>query len=451
VNAPRPHRSLAGLALVLTFVATGTVLLVVSAPTTGRAATLSPERLNPGIRPLLPWPQALTSTVFLPMIAQLASAPVNLWTGEYYANATLSGEPAYTTQETRIDYDWGSGGPGGLPTDYFSIRWTGDWDLEYGEYTFFIYADDGVRLWLDGDLLIDSWLPGMGDHQATRTILAAGRHALKIEYFEQTGGAAIQVRWRRTDLYPQWHGDYYNQPWVEAPKLYSQTDDAIEFDWGEGCPDYLPCDSFSIGWKATPVFATGSHRFYLYADEGYQLYIDGTKVKEGGWFDGQSGGAEDAYYDLTVSSTQYHQVTYNFHDRGGPAEARLWIVDLSLPRWTAEYYDNATLSGSPVHTREEVAVFVDWGLDAPRPGVPADHFSVRWTSQYEFHAGCYRFGLYADDGVRLWVDGELLVDQWHLGQDTYYSPITCLSTGLHDVVVEYFENTGSAEIRLWWE
>ena len=80
--------------------------------------------------------------------------------------------------------------------------------------------------------------------------------------------------------------------------------------------------------------------------------------------------------------------------------------------------------------------------NAPRPGVPADLFSVRWTGQHEFHAGCYRFGLFADDGVRLWVDGELLVDEWHPGRgDLSTAPITCLSSGHHEVVVEYFENT----------
>ena len=180
----------------------------------------------------------------MPLVLRPESTPANVWAGEYYANASLDGDPAYTTQETRIDYDWGSGGaPSGLPTDYFSIRWTGDWELEHGEYTFFVYADDGVRLWLDGDLLIDAWGPGMGLHQVTRIIQTAGRHTLKLEYFEQTGGAAIQVRWRRTDLYPLWHGDYYNQPWVEFGWLYEQFDNAIQFDWGEGCPDYLPCDA----------------------------------------------------------------------------------------------------------------------------------------------------------------------------------------------------------------
>jgi hypothetical protein len=404
-------------------------------------------------RSSLPFATTVTNTVFLPLIHRAESEATNLWLAEYYANPGLSGNPLYTAKERRIDYDWGNNGsPTGLPLNNFSIRWTGYWDFEYGEYTFFVFADDGVRLWLDDDLLIDSWQAGMGSHEATRTILAAGPHQLKLEYFEQTGGAAIKLHWRRTDLYPQWQGSYYNQPWVESGKLYEQTDSTIEFDWGEDCPDYLPCDSFSIAWKARPVFEAGTYRFYIYADEGYQLWVAGSKVKEGGWNDGQAGGSEDTYYDLTLSSTQYRDIKFNFHDRGGPAEARLWIQKRGYPDWTAEYYGNKNLSGTPVTTKQEEVVFYDWEYGKPYPAVPSgDSFSARWSGQRYFHAGCYRFGLFADDGVRLWIDGELLVDEWHDGRAEYHSLYTYLTSGYHDVIIEYYENVGEAEIRFWWE
>jgi hypothetical protein len=80
-----------------------------------------------------------------------------------------------------------------------------------------------------------------------------------------------------------------------------------------------------------------------------------------------------------------------------------------------------------------------------------DHFSIRWSRQRYFHAGCYRFGIFADDGVRLKVDGELLVDEWRPDRGEYHSPVTYLSSGYHEVILEYFENVGEAEIRLWWE
>jgi hypothetical protein len=392
-----------------------------------------------------------TATIFLPFASRPAPITPNRWQGEYYANPNLDGAPAYTTEERRVDYDWGQGAPNGLPTNFFSIRWTGYWHFEAGEYTALLYADDGLRLWLDEQQLIDAWQPGLGSHHATFTVETAGLHRLKLEYFENQGDAAISLRWRRTDLYPLWHGDYYNQPWVEDGWVYAQTDDSIQFDWGLDCPINLPCDSFSIAWEATPVFEPGLYRIYLYADEGYQLFLDGSKVKEGGWNDGQPGGGEDDYYERTFANTAYHKVTYNFHDRGGPAEARLWIEYLAHPDWTAEYYENMNLEGTPTLTKSEETIFYDWAWDNPRPAIPPDHFSIRWSGQRYFHSGCYRFGLFADDGVRLWVDGEKLIDQWHDGRGEYHSLVTYLSAGYHDVVIEYYENTGEAEIRFWWE
>ncbi|MGD2206820.1 MAG: PA14 domain-containing protein [Anaerolineae bacterium] len=446
-NEAQLHRWLAGAGTLTALAAMILLMGSLAAPASGSAASAAGRPQAPSLSA-----QTMTATLFLPIVSHPESVQPNMWQGEYYTNANLSGDPAYTTEETRVDYDWGNGrAADGMPPDHFSVRWTGDWDFEAGEYTFFAYADDGVRLWLDGDLLIDYWMPGMGSHEAKRVIETAGRHLLKLEYFENTGEAAIRLRWRRTDLYPQWHADLYNEPWVEGGWVYDRTDSVIQFDWGHGCPSYLPCDSFSVAWNAAPLFESGTHRIHLYADEGYQLFVDGNKVKEGGWYDGQTGGSEDVTFDLEAAGIEHHQVAYNFHDRGTLAEARLWIENMEHPDWTAEYYGNKDLSGTPVVTRTEDAIFHDWKLGKPRNKLPSDHFSIRWSGERYFHAGCYRFGLFADDGVRLWVDDELLVDEWHDGRAEYHSLVTYLATGYHQVAVEYYENAGEAEIRLWWE
>lgn len=402
--------------------------------------------------------QAITATVvFVPLVVR-SGPPVltpNTWQGEYYANAALSGQPAYITEnERRVDLDWGStGAPSGLPADHFSVRWTGDWEFEQGEYTFFLLADDGVRLRLDDELLIDEWVPGGGSHTGALTVATPGLHRLVLEYFEQTGNAAVRLHWRRTDLYPQWSGDYYREPWVESGWQYEATDSVIQFDWGLGAPEGLPADGFSVAWTTRRLLEPGTHRFYLYADEGYQFYVDGSLKMEGGWYHGQAGGATDAVYTLEVGALDYHNLTYHFHDRGTLAEARLWSERLEHPTWQVEIYANPSLSGLPVIVDPDgEKIFFDWGFEKPRAAMPsADSFSIRWTGQRYFHAGCYRFGLFADDGVRLKVDDEVLVEQWHVGRDEYHSLVTYLSSGYHDLVVEYFENTAEAEIRFWWE
>jgi len=449
----KPSRTLAGVATMLALVAFSLFLVsladeepsvAVAAPLKTELSGTMPERIDTAVY-----------TVYVPLVYQPKQIVPNLWRGQYYDNATLSGAPEYTIDETRVDHNWGSGGPAGLSANNFSVRWTGDWGFETGDYTFFLLHDDGVRLWLDDDLLIDRWIGGPGSQQATVSISTEGLHRLKLEYFEGQGDAYVRLHWRRTDLYPQWQGDYYTEPWVEHGHVGSQTDSAIQFEWGEGCPDLVQpfCDSFSVAWNANPLFEPGTYRIFFYADEGYQLYVDGNKVKEGGWYDGQGGGSQDDGYVLQIGGTEHHQITYNFHDRGTLAEARLWMVYMEHPTWYVEFFDNTSLSGQPVIVDPDgYKIFFDWDLGKPRNAMPSnDNFSIRWTGQRYFHAGCYRFGLFADDGVRLKVDGELLVDQWHTGRAEYYSQVTCLTTGYHEVIVEYYDQAGEAEIRFWWE
>ncbi len=416
----------------------------------GSAAHASMLQLKSGTAAASEATSVYTYTAFLPAIHR--GIVPNVWNGEYYANANLSGDPAYTTSsERRVEFDWGEGAPAGLPVNNFSVRWTGHWGFEAGEYTFFAYVDDGIRLYLDGQSVLDQWGPGAGLREATVNVATGGLHKLELEYFEGVGNAAIYLLWRRTDLFPVWDAEYYANPWVDGAPVSSGDDTVIQVDWAYGCPAGLPCDSFSVEWWANPLFPAGTHRIYVYADEGYRLFVGGSWKGEGGWEDGQPGGAEDDWYDFHISSEGHRLIAYQVHDRGGPAEARLWIVNTDRPDWTAEYFNNKNLSGSPVRTVLEGAVFHDWGLDNPRNGVHKDGFSVRWTGQRYFHAGAYIFSLFADDGVRLRVDGEWLVDEWEFGRGEYSSPITYLSTGYHQVVVEYYDEVGEAEVRFWWE
>jgi hypothetical protein len=77
---------------------------------------------------------------------------------------------------------------------------------------------------------------------------------------------------------------------------------------------------------------------------------------------------------------------------------------------------------------------------------------VRWTGNPSFaQAGRYRFHTNTDDGVRLWVDGWLLIDQWHNQGATEYTAEINLSAGQHQVRMEYYENVGWAGAQLWWE
>jgi hypothetical protein len=119
--------------------------------------------------------------------------------------------------------------------------------------------------------------------------------------------------------------------------------------------------------------------------------------------------------------------------------------------WRGEYWANMNLAGMPVYVRNDFAVDFSWGFGSPAPIIPADGFSARWTRTLDFEAGTYRFFLNMDDGARLWVDGQLLIDEWRDGSNREVSVDFPLARGPHQVRVEYYEKTGLASVRLRFE
>jgi len=119
--------------------------------------------------------------------------------------------------------------------------------------------------------------------------------------------------------------------------------------------------------------------------------------------------------------------------------------------WRGEYYANQSLAGTPALVRNDPAVNFNWGAGSPAASIPSDHFSVRWTRSEHFSGGIYRFHVTTDDGVRLWVDSQLLIDQWHNQPATAYEATISLSAGTHCLRLEYYEDEGDAVIDCWWE
>ncbi len=124
-------------------------------------------------------------------------------------------------------------------------------------------------------------------------------------------------------------------------------------------------------------------------------------------------------------------------------------VPTNFPDWKGEYFNNQTLSGTPVLVRNDTAINFNWGLGSPGTGVPADHFSARWTRNQYFASGTYQFTATADDGIRVWVGSTPLIDEWQNQSATYTANIT-LSAGTYGLRVEYYENTGAAVAQVSW-
>ena len=119
----------------------------------------------------------------------------------------------------------------------------------------------------------------------------------------------------------------------------------------------------------------------------------------------------------------------------------------------AEFFANRNLAGAPVLTRADEAVNFDWGMSAPAPGVPADDFSARWTGKLvPTVSGKYRFGAIADDGVRVFLDGKLIAEDWTEHAPTTVTGEVTLEAGKsYDLKMEYYESKLGAVAKLVWQ
>ena len=119
----------------------------------------------------------------------------------------------------------------------------------------------------------------------------------------------------------------------------------------------------------------------------------------------------------------------------------------------AEYFSNKALEGTPVVTRVDREVNFDWGMENPISGIPADDFSARWTGKLvPVVSGKYRFGAIADDGVRVYLDGKLIAEDWsEHAPATVTGEVTIEAGKSYDIKMEYYESKIGAVARLVWQ
>jgi beta-glucosidase len=124
--------------------------------------------------------------------------------GEYYPNMDLSGNPKVVRIDSTVNFVWDNTSPAaGFSVSNYSVRWTGELVVpETGKYQLAITGDDGYKLFLDDSLVINDWkVQGPSTNTYSVDLLKGSRHNIKIEYFQNAGGASIQLAWYlyRTD------------------------------------------------------------------------------------------------------------------------------------------------------------------------------------------------------------------------------------------------------------
>ncbi|MDZ8109659.1 MAG: PA14 domain-containing protein, partial [Nostoc sp. DedQUE12a] len=216
---------------------------------------------------------------------------------EYFDNADFTNLKLTRTDST-VNFLWGSGSPNALiGADTFSVRWTGQVEAKYSEtYKFYTRSDDGVKLWVNNQLVIDKFVnQSPTEYSGSLDLVAGQKYDIKLEYFDNTYSALSQLSWSsnsqakeiipQSQLYtpvstPVGNGkglkaEYFDNADLTNLKL-TRTDSTVNFLWGSGSPDPLiGADSFSARWTGqVEAKYSETYKFYTRSDDGVKLWVN---------------------------------------------------------------------------------------------------------------------------------------------------------------------------------
>ncbi|MEX0621419.1 MAG: Ig-like domain-containing protein [Candidatus Woykebacteria bacterium] len=187
------------------------------------------------------------------------------------------------------------------------------------------------------------------------------------------------------------------------------------------------------------------------AVEEVELFVDGSSI-------GTSTSATAGVYTIDWDSTNVSDGTHTLVAKatdslgnvGTSTGVTVSVDNLSNDNtFVGSYYNNTGFT-SLAFTRSDADIDFDWGNGSPGPSVSSDTFSVRWSGNFDFEGATYTFTATTDDGMRVYVDGNIIIDQWQDQGATTYTADRTLTAGKHNVLVEYYENAGQAVARLGW-
>jgi hypothetical protein len=248
---------------------------------------------------------------------------------------------------------------------------------------------------------------------------------------------------------PTWSAYYYDNRQLDGEPVVIRNEEQINHNWQTASPDPLvPTDGFSARWLRSVSVSAGTYRFTITSDDGVRVWIDDTLILDE-WNDH----APQTFFVDHYMDTGEHLITVEYYENTGLAVMQLsWtLASQAGGRWRGSYYNNTALRGLPVLVRNDAAIDFDWDTSSPDPGViNSDFFSASWTREVDVAAGLYEFEVTTDDGARLWVNGELLIDAWFDQAATTYTADTFVPEGTMTIRMEYYEHTGYAVAQLSW-
>ncbi len=263
-----------------------------------------------------------------------------------------------------------------------------------------------------------------------------------------------------------WTSQFYNNPNLAGDPAATRQDSALGFNWGTGSPNpNIPTQNWSARFASDPIFAPGTYRFFVLADDNVKLFVNfpfqpqidsfasgvvGQVLTADVVIPGGPTHVQVDYRQITGESFLY--VTWaNLATNPNPQPnfpvAQAAFTPINNAPWTAQYYANANLTEPPAGIIGVSGPSGDWGAGAPLPSLPIDNFSARFSSVQTLDAGAYVITVRADDGVRVYVNGNLVINQWAGATGQTYTATVNLGGGANNFVIEYFEAGGGAFLQ----
>jgi PA14 domain/K319L-like, PKD domain len=449
---------------------------------------------------------------------------------------------ALTRTDPTVNFDWASAAPDPtVQTDNFSVRWSGQVQAPVtGTFTFTTTSDDGVRLWVNGQLLVANWTDhAVVQNSGTIALVADQKYDIRMDYYDHGQLATAKLSWSYTgqtlQIVPQWvlfPAPPVNQP----PTVDAGADKTITLPAGTTLngiarDDNLPNPVLTTTWSkisgredsdgGTVTFANpnapvttvtfGADGIYVLrltvndgavtvsddvtitvnpvppnsapvvnagadqtitlpstatlngsaTDDGLpsppaQLTRTWTKVSGPGTVTFANASAASTSATFSTSGTYVLRLTASDSALSASDDVTVTVNAAPATGLTARYYRDP---GTGAHfatlalTRVDPTVNFNWGSGAPASGVTADNFSVRWTGRVQASvSGTYRFTTVSDDGIRLWVNGVQLINNWtdHAATTNTSAGISLTAGVKYTITLEYYEKGGQATARLQW-
>jgi len=271
---------------------------------------------------------------------------------------------------------------------------------------------------------------------------------------------------------------YYNNADLTGTSA-TRVDPAIAFNWADGASPAagIAPYTYSVRWtgQVQPRYSE-TYTFSTVSDDGVRLWVNGKQLVNN-WTrhsattnSGQVTLEAGKRYDLRMEFFQSYGSAVAKLRWASPSQASQIVPQTQLYSTTAvpppttdagagtgtglaaTYFNNMDFTGT-FATRVDPAVQFDWGTNSPASGVSPGTYSVRWTGQVQpRYSENYTFYTNSDDGVRLYVNGNLVINNWtDHSSTTNNSAAVALTAGVkYTITLEYYEKGGSAVAQLKW-